>query len=81
MMRRSRRGAEIIIRKKITRLPGYKFNALMDHRSNSISRHNYNDNNNGSYENTNVNEGGGEVDSNNSTASPNPQNTRNRLFL
>ena len=52
----------------------------MDHRSNSISRHNYNDNNNGSYENTNVNEGGGEVDSNNSTASPNLQNTRNRLF-
>ena len=47
----------------------------MDHRSNSISRHNYNDNNNGSYENTNVNQGGGNDGNNNRNASLNPQNS------
>ena len=49
-------------------------------RSNSISRHNYNVNNIYNNDYTNVNEGGEEVDNNNSTDSPNPQNKLDWLF-
>ena len=52
----------------------------MDHRSNSISRHNYNDNNNGSYQNTNVNQGGGNDGKNNRNAFLNPQNSMQQFL-